>query len=79
MTDDPKTDDPDALARSRFLLMTLARFASIAFVFAGIANVAGKLLPVATPWLGYLVFFAGVGSFYSVPVWLKRRWRSSSE
>lgn len=73
------TSDPDDLARSRFMLMTLARFAMIALVFAGIANIAGKLLPEAKPWLGYALFFAGVGGFYMLPIWLKRRWRTPSE
>jgi hypothetical protein len=73
------TPDPEDLAKTRFQIMSLARFASIALVFAGIANIAGKLWPATAPWLGYALFFAGVGSFYTLPVWLKRRWSSPSE
>ncbi len=68
--------DPDDLARRRFALMSLARFISIGLVFAGIANLAGKLVPEAAPYLGYGLFFVGVGSFYRLPILLKRRWRT---
>jgi hypothetical protein len=68
--------EPDDLARRRFAVMNLARFVSIGLVFAGMANLAGKLLPSAAPLLGYGLFFLGVGTFYSLPQWLKRRWRT---
>lgn len=68
--------DPDSLAQRRFALLSLSRFAAIALVFAGIANLAGKLAPMAAPWLGYGLFFAGVAGFYGLPVLLKRRWRT---
>ncbi|MFM7027135.1 MAG: hypothetical protein ACKOXK_00455 [Chakrabartia sp.] len=68
--------DPDAIARRRFALLNLSRFAAIALVFTGIANLAGKLAPAAAPWLGYALFFAGVGGFYGLPIMLKRRWRT---
>lgn len=69
----------DDIAAKRFALMNLARFASVALVFVGIANIAGKLLPEAKPFLGYALFFAGVGGFYGLPIVLKRRWRSGDE
>ncbi len=68
--------DPEDLARNRFMVMSMARFASIGCVFVGIANLAGKLLPAAAPFLGYALFFLGVGSFYGLPRLLKRRWRT---
>ncbi|MFM8499771.1 MAG: hypothetical protein ACKOAN_07205 [Chakrabartia sp.] len=69
----------DDVAAQRFALMNLARFASVALVFLGIANIAGKLLPEAKPLLGYALFFLGVGGFYGLPIVLKRRWRTGDE
>ena len=69
----------DDVAAQRFALMNLARFASVALVCLGIANIAGKLLPEAKPLLGYALFFAGVGGFYGLPIVLKRRWRTGDE
>ena len=66
----------DVLAQRRFALISLSRFAAIGLVFAGIANLAGKLAPEAAPYLGYGLFFLGVGSFYRLPILLKRRWRT---
>ena len=71
--------DPEAVARSRFMLLNLVRFGAVALVFAGIANLAGKLLPELMPWFGYLLFFAGIGGFYRLPIHLKRRWRDKAE
>ena len=71
--------DKDDLAARRFALMNLTRFAGVFLVFAGIANIAGKLLPEAAPYLGYALFFAGIGGFYTLPVVLKRRWRSDDQ
>lgn len=68
--------DPDVLAQRRFALISLSRFAAIALVFAGIANLAGKLLPTTAPFLGYGLFFLGVGGFYGFPMLLKRGWRT---
>lgn len=64
----------EELARTRFGLLNLARFSGVALVFAGIANLAGKLLPGLAPWLGIVLFLAGIFGFYTVPVLLKRRW-----
>ena len=72
------TDKDDRAAR-RFALMNLTRFAAVFLVFAGIGNIAGKLLPDAKPYLGYALFFAGVGGFYGLPILLKRRWRTGDK
>lgn len=61
-------------ARTRFGILNLVRFSGVALVFAGIANIAGKLLPELTPWLGYALFFIGIFEFYTLPVLLKRHW-----
>ncbi len=68
-------NDADDLARKRFAILNLARFSAIALVFAGIANIAGKLLPELAPWAGYVLFFAGIAEFFLLPVLLKKGWR----
>lgn len=62
-------------ARTRFGILNLVRFSGVALVFAGIANIAGKLLPERAPALGYVLFFIGIFGFYTLPVLLRRRWR----
>lgn len=62
-------------ARTRYNVLNLVRFSGVALVFAGIANIAGKLLPDLAPWFGYALFFLGIFEFYSLPIFLKRRWR----
>ena len=62
-------------ARARYNILNLVRFSAVALVFAGIANIAGKLLPDLAPWFGYALFFLGIFEFYSLPIHLKRRWR----
>lgn len=66
-------------ARARFNILNLVRFSGVALVFAGIANIAGKLLPDFAPWLGYVLFFLGIFEFYTLPVLLRRRWRKPEE
>lgn len=61
-------------ARVRYNILNLVRFSGVALVFAGIANIAGKLLPDLAPVLGYVLFFAGIFEFYTLPILLKRRW-----
>jgi hypothetical protein len=61
-------------ARTRFGILNLVRFSGVALVFAGIANVAGKLLPDLAPWFGYILVFLGIFEFYTLPVLLKRHW-----
>lgn len=64
----------EELARTRFGILNLVRFSGVALVFAGIANVAGKLLPNLAPWFGYILVFLGIFEFYTLPVLLKRHW-----
>jgi hypothetical protein len=65
----------EELARTRFGILNLVRFSGVALVFAGIANIAGKLLPQLAPGLGYVLFFLGIFGFYTLPVLLRKRWR----
>ena len=69
----------DERAARRFAVMNLARFASVFLVFIDIGNIAGKIMPEAMPYLGYALFFAGIGGFYTLPIALKRRWRTEDE
>lgn len=66
-------------ARTRVGILNLVRFSGVALVFAGIANIAGKLLPDMAPVLGYALFFTGIFEFYTLPVLLRRRWRTPEE
>lgn len=69
-------NDAEELARKRFMILNLVRFGAIAFVFAGAANVGGKLLPGYSPGLGYILLVAGALDFFLAPVLLKRGWRN---
>ena len=64
----------EELARTRFGILNLVRFSGVALVFAGIANVAGKLLPDLAPWFGYILVFLGIFEFDTLPVLLKWHW-----
>ncbi len=66
-------------ARTRFGILNLVRFSGVALVFAGIANIAGKLLPDLAPWFGYVLFFLGIFEFYALPILLKRHWTGPKE
>ena len=67
-------DDKEKLARSRFGTLNMVRFMGIAFVFAGVANIGGKLLPGLTPWLGYLFLINGAVDVLLIPALLKKKW-----
>ena len=69
-------NEAEELARKRFMILNLVRFGSIALIFAGLANIAGKLLPGLSPFLGYVLLVAGAVDFFLAPVLLKRAWRS---
>ena len=66
-------------AKQRFMIINLVRFSALAFIFAGAANVAGKLLPEFTPMLGYVLLIIGAADFFLAPVLLKRMWRSPDQ
>lgn len=63
-------------ARRRFMVLNLVRFMAIALVFAGAANIGGKLLPSLSPTLGYVLLIFGALDFFLAPALLKRGWRS---
>ncbi len=61
-------------AKTRFMLLNLVRLIAIAMVFAGIANIGGKLWPAFTPVLGYALLAIGAADFFLAPVLLKKLW-----
>jgi hypothetical protein len=66
----------EELAKKRFMILNLVRFSALAFIFAGAANIGGKLLPDLTPTLGYVLLVIGAVDFFLAPVLLKRMWRT---
>jgi hypothetical protein len=66
----------EELAKKRFMILNLVRFSALAFIFAGAANIGGKLLPELMPVLGYVLLVIGAVDFFLAPVLLKRLWRT---
>lgn len=66
-------------AKQRFMILNLVRFSALAFIFAGAANVGGKLLPDLAPTLGYILLVIGAIDFFLAPVMLKRMWRTPDQ
>lgn len=69
----------EAEAKSRFLIINLVRFSAILIVFAGAANIGGKLMSEAAPTLGYVLLILGAIDFFVAPVLLKRKWRTPDQ
>jgi hypothetical protein len=66
-------------AKQRFMILNLVRFSALVFIFAGAANIGGKLLPELTPTLGYILLVIGAIDFFLAPVMLKRMWRTPDQ
>ena len=66
----------EELAKKRFMILNLVRFSALAFIFAGAANIGGKLMPELMPVLGYVLLVIGAVDFFLAPVLLKRLWRT---
>ncbi|MBK8631038.1 MAG: hypothetical protein IPN84_12830 [Sphingomonadales bacterium] len=62
-------------AKARFMLLNMVRFSGILFVFAGLANGGGKLLPELAPYLGLALCTIGLIDFFGVPIFLKKAWK----
>ena len=69
----------EEVAKRRFMIINLVRFSALAFIFAGAANVGGKLLSELTPTLGYVLLVIGAVDFFLAPVLLKRMWRTPEQ
>ena len=67
------------LAKARFFTLSFVRLLGLVCVFAGVANIGGKLFPELTPWLGYVLLVNGVADFFIIPVILKRKWRTPDQ
>ena len=68
------SDEREELAKKRFILLSMMRFASVIFVMLGIANVGGRLFPDAAPYLGYGFLLVGALDFFLIPILLKKAW-----
>jgi hypothetical protein len=67
-------DEKEKLARQRFMTLNIIRFIGVACTFAGVANIAGKLFPDLTPYLGYVLLLNGAVDVLLAPALLKRVW-----
>lgn len=71
------SDENEALAKQRFMLMNLVRLVSLASVLFGIAVSQGVVdLP---PTLGIVLAIAGFLGFFFGPNMLARGWRSDDQ
>lgn len=67
----------DALAKRRFMLLNLLRFASIGLVMLGIAITYDAVdLPKG---LGIPFAFGGMASFFFGPKWLVQGWKTPED
>lgn len=67
------------LARQRFMVLNLLRLVALLIVLAGVANIAGRLLPDLSPILGYVLLVVGAIDFFAAPVLLKRAWQDRDQ
>ena len=68
-------DEAEIVARRRFMILNLVRLGALAMLMAGLANLAGKLLPGYAPTLGTVLVIIGAVDFFIAPIVLKRAWR----
>lgn len=66
-------------AKQRFLVLTLVRVFALVMVFAGIANLGGRLFPDLAPVLGGVLLVAGAADFFLAPALLKKHWRTQDQ
>lgn len=63
-------------AKARFMLLNLVRLSGVALMFAGLANVSGKLLPELAPVLGGVLMVVAMADFFVAPMILKKIWQN---
>ncbi len=63
-------------AKACFMMLQMVRFSGILFVFAGLANASGKLMPEAAPFLGIALCLMGLIDFFGAPIVLKKAWKT---
>lgn len=69
-------DAAEALAKKRFMIMSLVRLIVIPFVVGGLMNMTEKLLPEFSPWLGVVLLLIGILDIMVIPSMLARKWKS---
>ncbi|WP_439568668.1 hypothetical protein [Sphingopyxis sp.] len=73
------TQADDALAKKRFLAITIMRLMGVAFVAIGFILISGGFSLAGQPtdrWIGVAIVLVGVFDFAVMPLLLARRWRS---
>ncbi len=75
----PNGKDAEALAKARFIVLTMVRFTNLACVLMGVAFISGKLLE-GPEFLtaGAILVVIGAAGFFGVPVLLKKLWAKST-
>ncbi len=67
----------DTQAKQRFVLIALARFASVLLLVLGLSLALGDTGD--SPWLGYALVLLGMAGVFWVPKFLAGRWRTPDE
>jgi drug/metabolite transporter (DMT)-like permease len=67
--------DADALARNRFLVISILRIAGALLILAGLVIAAGRIESFPRV-AGIVMVIVGALDFALVPLWLARRWRT---
>jgi Na+/melibiose symporter-like transporter len=68
------SDEREAKARQRFIVLNLTRFLSVFLVLLGVAIISGRLLRGLEA-VGYIFMIFGVAEFFLLPVLLKKMWQ----
>jgi len=70
--------DPDAQARSRFIVLSALRLSGAVMMVFGLVVTAGRL-PDIPKLVGYALMAIGMIDFLIVPPLLAKKWRTPSE
>ena len=68
------SDEREAQAKQRFIILNIMRFSGAIIVMIGLAISAGRLFPDFPPLLGYLFIVLGMFEFFLFPILLKKSW-----
>jgi Na+/melibiose symporter-like transporter len=67
------SEEREAQAKQRFMLLNLTRFLSVALVMLGVTIISGRLLQ-GMEFVGYIFVVLGAAEFFLMPVILKKAW-----
>lgn len=70
-------NDDEALARKRFMVLSLMRLGGAFFLTVGLLAIAGKIALMREVAYGFVV--VGMLDFLFVPWWLAKRWKSPGQ